>query len=86
MVKKIKMERTARTTTPGYKNPNGQEVIAKEGPSESRDGQSVYRLRCQTCRLDYGSNGIDNEKRLCPGCQSGVTGEKLRERVAGLFG
>ena len=78
-LRKIKMEKTARTTTPGYVNGNRQEVVTKSGPSESRTGQQVYRLRCGVCRFQYGSNGIDNEKRKCPQCQGGEAGERVRE-------
>jgi len=85
-VKKIKLRVTAPTTTPGYENENGQVVVGDTGfSSESRGGQRVYRLRCRQCGLVYGANGIDVEKRLCPGHQGGVKGERLRELGPGLF-
>jgi len=87
MVRKIKMPRTAPTTTPGFVNQNGQMVVRDTGfGSETFPGQRVYQLRCGKCALDYGANGTDVFKRLCPGCQGGVVGEKLRERGPGLFG
>ena len=87
MVRKNKMPRTAATTTPGFTNENGQVVVKDTGfGSETFPGQRVYRVRCGKCRLEYGANGTDVHKRLCPGCQGGVKGEKLRESGPGLFG
>ena len=85
-VRKIKVKETAPTLVPGARNGNGQVLVGDTGwPSESRAGQRVYRMRCQTCGLEYGANGIDVDKRLCPGCGGGTKGERLRERGAGLF-
>ena len=86
-MRRIKLTVTAVSTTPGYVNGNGQMVVRDTGVgSESRAGQRVYKVRCSRCRLEYGVNGIDVEKRLCPGCQGGVAGEKLREMHGpGLF-
>ena len=87
-MKRIRMPVTAPTTTPGYRNPNGQEVLARTGfRSAVRPDQVIYRLRCGRCGLEYGSSGIDVEKRRCPRCQDGVAGEALREvATLGLFG
>jgi hypothetical protein len=78
--------RYSETTTPGYTNPNAQQVIASTGaPSTSRDSQTIYHLRCTRCHHDYGCNGLDIKARLCPACQSGTAGEPLRERAPSLF-
>ncbi len=75
-----------RTTDPGYRNPNGQEVLARTGfRSESRDGQGIYRMRCTHCGHEYGSNGCDIHNRRCPRHQSGASGEVLREAPLKLF-
>ena len=85
-LKKIKMAITAATTTPGFKNTNGQVVVRDTGfASESFPGQRVYHLRCSHCGHDYGSNGTDIAKRLCPNHQGGTRGEKLREAGPSLF-
>jgi hypothetical protein len=76
----------APTTTPGYINPNRQHVIANTGaPSTTRAAQTIYHLRCAYCQHNYGCNGLDIKDRRCPHCQSGTTGEPLRERAPGLF-
>lgn len=62
-----------KTTDPGYRNPHGQIVIARTGfPSESFPGQTIYHLRCAHCPHNYGANGCDIHKRLCPRHQNGV--------------
>ncbi len=78
----------AVTTEPGYKNPNRQIVVNKNGaPSTTRDNQIVYRLRCELCQHEYGCNGMDIKARLCPKCQGGTAGEPLRDDAsqASLF-
>ena len=84
--KRIKVKVAAPTTTPGFENPNGQVVVANTGfASETFSGQSVYRMRCRHCGFEYGSNGTDVLKRLCPRHQGGARGERLREPGPGLF-
>jgi hypothetical protein len=76
----------ARTTAPGFRNPNHQIVIASTGaPSTTRDNQTIYHLRCEGCSHNYGCNGLDIKERRCPSCQSGAPGEPLRERAPTLF-
>jgi hypothetical protein len=76
----------ARTTVSGYVNENRQEVLARTGfPSATFPGQTIYKLRCEYCRGEYGSNGCDNHKRRCPFCQQGAKGEVLRESAPSLF-
>ncbi len=85
-LRKIKMAVTAVTTTPGFRNGNGQVVVRDTGfASESFPGQRVYHQRCSQCGQEYGSNGTDIAKRLCPGHQGGAKGEKLRESGPRLF-
>ena len=85
-MRKIKLRVTAPTTTPGYENENGQVVLSDTGfPSQTRTGQRIYRLRCRHCGHEYGANGIDVEKRLCPGHQGGTQGERLRDPGPTLF-
>jgi hypothetical protein len=85
-LRRIKIKQTTGTTVPGFQNENGQRVIRDTGfPSESFPGQRVYHLRCTHCGHDYGSNGTDVFKRLCPSHQGGARGEKLREAGPTLF-
>lgn len=86
-MRRIKIKQTTGTTTPGYKNQNDQIVVRDTGvASESFPGQRVYHLRCSVCGHQYGANGTDVFKRLCPNHQGGSRGEKLREdRGPSLF-
>ncbi len=85
-LKRIQIKSTTATTVPGYRNANKQVVIRDTGfASESFPGQRVYEMRCGACDFRYGANGTDVFKRLCPKCQGGAAGEKLRERGPGLF-
>ena len=85
-MRKIKMPAAAATTRPGYRNENGQVVVRNTGfGSESFPGQRVYHLRCTHCGHEYGANGTDIAKRLCPSHQGGIKGEKLREAGPRLF-
>lgn len=86
-MRKIRIKSTTATTTPGFVNHNGQIVVRDTGfASETFPGQRAYQMRCTKCAFEYGANGTDAFKRLCPKCQGGVVGEKLRERGPGLFG
>ena len=85
-MKKIRLQLTAPTTTPGFENENGQVVLRSTGfQSASFPGQKIYHLRCRHCGFEYGANGTDVAKRLCPSHQGGAVGEKLREMGPGLF-
>jgi len=82
----VRSKATAATTTPGFVNPNRQEVIRDTGAaSTTRDSQSIYELRCNACKHRYGCNGMDIKARKCPVCQGGVVGETLREAMPSLF-
>lgn len=65
------------TTTPGFVNPHGQEVIRNTGKAGTDHGQFIYELKCQHCGHRYGSNGSDNFQRKCPKCQVGAEGPSL---------
>jgi hypothetical protein len=82
-----KTAKRAVTTEPGYKNGRGQVVVESTGArSVKRPGQVIYRLRCSACGLEYGANGMEVDRRCCPGCQGGEAGEVLREKqVSGLL-
>ena len=77
----------APTTEPGFTNPNRQVVERATGaPSTTREGQSIYALRCRDCGHTYGCNGLDIKERCCPACQGGVAGEPLPLPQPTLFG
>jgi hypothetical protein len=63
-----------RSTTPGFVNANGQEVVRKTELPGNLPGQKVYVLRCETCKSSYGANGCDIHIRRCPSCQKGAPG------------
>lgn len=62
------------TTTPGYRNPNGQVVIGPTGRAGTDHNQQVYRLCCGQCGVNYGANGSDIHARRCPACGGGKPG------------
>lgn len=62
------------TTTPGYRNRNGQVVIRATGALGTDHLQSVYVLRCDSCQSEYGANGSDIFQRRCPKCDGGAAG------------
>jgi hypothetical protein len=76
-----------KSTIPGFKNQNGQEVISRTGlRSETFPGQMIYHIRCEECGHNYGSNGCDIRLRRCPGHDGGAKGERLlTERSPNLF-
>lgn len=83
---KVNIKTSTTSTTPGFQNANGQIVVRDTGfPSKTFPGQRVYHLRCMHCAHEYGSNGTDVAKRLCPQHQGGARGEKLREKGPSLF-
>lgn len=62
------------TTTPGYRNRNGQIVIRATGRPGTDHNQQVYQLACEACGLNYGANGSDIFQRKCPSCGGGKPG------------
>jgi hypothetical protein len=65
------------TTTPGFVNPHGQEVIRNTGKTGTDHGQYIYELKCRACSHQYGANGSDIHERKCPTCQAGRPGLAL---------
>jgi hypothetical protein len=63
-----------RITTIGYRNREGQEVIRKTDRVGSAPAQRVFILHCTVCDHEYGSDGCDIYRRLCPKCQDGAPG------------
>lgn len=85
-LRKIGVKKTTSTTTPGFRNEHGQEVVRDTGfASETFKGQRVYHLRCVHCGHEYGANGTDVFKRFCPGHQGGAKGERLWKDGLGSF-
>ncbi len=66
-----------KTTSPGYKNENGQIVVGCTGLAGTDYGQIVYEVRCEHCGEHYGANGSDIWLRKCPKCQGGQPGFPL---------
>ena len=62
------------TTTPGYRNRNGQIVIRETGRPGTDHNQQIYQLACEHCGLNYGANGSDVHGRKCPACGGGRPG------------
>ncbi|WP_206678056.1 hypothetical protein [Martelella limonii] len=66
--------RHAKTTRPGYRNRNGQIVIADTGLPGTDHNQRIYQLCCGRCGHNYGANGSDIHLRRCPACDGGKPG------------
>ena len=71
---KVRAHPQGETVQIDYVNRNDQRVIAATGLPGTDHGQSIYVLRCERCRHEYGSNGSDNFQRKCPRCQGGRPG------------
>ncbi len=65
------------TTSPGYVNPNQQEVIRSTGLDGTDHNQKIYVLKCQLCGNEYGANGSDIHRRRCPNHDGGAPGLSL---------
>lgn len=61
-------------TAIGYRNQEGQQVVAKTGRKGSTPDQLVFVLRCTVCGFEYGTEGADIARRCCPSCQDGEPG------------
>jgi hypothetical protein len=62
------------TTTPGFVNPHGQEVLRRTDLPGNDYLQYTYVMRCGECSAEYGANGSDIHLRRCPTCQGGRPG------------
>jgi hypothetical protein len=70
----VRRRHSAKTTEPGYKNKNEQEVLRATSQPGNDHNQLVYVLRCRVCGREYGANGSDIWQRRCPYCQGGASG------------
>jgi hypothetical protein len=65
-------------TAAGYRNEEGQEVVARTPLVGSEPEQRVYAMKCTVCGHEYGTNGCDIPHRCCPNCQDGAPGLPVR--------
>jgi len=61
-------------TAPGYRNEEGQVVVARTERTGSDPAQRVFLMRCSVCGHEYGTHGADIPHRCCPSCQEGAPG------------
>jgi hypothetical protein len=62
-------------TALGYRNEEGQVVVAKTVRSDGNDpAQRVFVMRCSVCGHEYGTYGVEIPHRCCPKCQDGPPG------------
>lgn len=61
-------------TTLGYRNIEGQEVVAKTARTSTEIGQRVFVMQCSVCGHTYCTYGSEIPRRLCPNCQDGPPG------------
>jgi hypothetical protein len=63
-----------RVTDVGYRNEEGQVVIAKTTRTGGEPGQHVFQMQCSVCGHEYGTYGAEIPHRRCPSCQDGAPG------------
>ncbi len=63
-----------RVTEVGYRNEEGQEVVAKTTRTGGEPEQHVFMVRCSVCGHEYGIYGAEIPHRCCPSCQDGPPG------------
>ncbi len=63
-----------RVTDVGYRNEEGQEVVAKTTRTGGDPEQRVFVMRCTVCGHTYGTYGSEIPHRCCPACQEGSQG------------
>ena len=61
-------------TVVGYRNDDGQEVVAKTTRTGCEPEQRVFVMRCTVCGHRYGTYGHEIPHRCCPSCQDGPRG------------
>jgi hypothetical protein len=62
-------------TAPGYRNEEGQVVVAKTVRTDGDEpSQHVFVMRCSVCDHEYGTYGVEIPHRRCPHCQDGPPG------------
>jgi hypothetical protein len=63
-----------RVTIPGYRNEEGQIVVARTTRTEGDPPQRVFVMECGVCGYRYGTYGSEIPHRCCPQCQDGPPG------------
>jgi hypothetical protein len=61
-------------TAPGYRNEEGQVVVARTVRTGGDPEQRVFVLQCSVCGYEYGTYGAEIPHRCCPKCQDGPPG------------
>jgi len=61
-------------TTLGYRNEEGQIVLARTARVGDEPEQRVFILQCSVCGHQYGTYGPEIPHRCCPNCQDGPPG------------
>jgi hypothetical protein len=64
-------------TDPGYRNEEGQIVVARTSRTGGEPAQRVFTMQCSVCRHEYATYGAEIPHRLCPNCQDGPPGLPL---------
>jgi hypothetical protein len=64
-------------TALGYRNEEGQVVMARTLRTGDDPTQRVFLMRCSVCGHEYGLYGADIPHRCCPKCQDGPPGLPL---------
>ena len=64
-------------TVPGYRNEDGQVVVARTSRTGGEPTQRVFMMQCGVCGHQYGTYGAEIPHRLCPSCQDGPPGLPL---------
>lgn len=63
-----------KTTFIGYVNRNNQTCLGHRGKVANDSGQTIYKLQCGDCGVEYGAFASSVSRRKCPGCQRGAAG------------
>jgi hypothetical protein len=58
----------------GYRNEEGQVVVARTVRTGDDLTQRVFVMRCSVCGHEYGTYGSEIPHRCCPNCQDGPPG------------
>jgi hypothetical protein len=66
--------RRSKSTTVGFVNRHGQEVLRNTGLPGTDHGQKIYVLQCSKCSAEYSVNGSSIFEKKCPSCQGGAPG------------
>jgi hypothetical protein len=61
-------------TALGYRNDEGQVVVARTTRIGRESEQRVFVMQCTVCGHRYGTYGSEIPHRLCPNCQDGPSG------------